>query len=329
MQDNTIEFTPGETEEVVTAEEAVKQPRFKTMVDTLRSTKTMVDFFQSTWDDAKREFGITDDQMAELIRYNNEVRLPKADDQTDEDYDELNGLLTVPAEKLEEIFGHGSKLFGVDHTQTIDRVRYAANLFEQLFMVLREYRQVETAMSEAMDESEKLSVEYLRQVAENETDPEKRARAQASLDKYLSIKYLSFLTHLDDNVRSQVVKTFYDQRRIRYVLERGRNQLKRAKIPEMVILELSSFEKRCLPEKYHRQSNLMLLTLLQLAAYGKPADNQEVKRQVTALTLGLDKLIRGQLSEEDRELTMANILTFEDSFLEAIEAARPADESVT
>lgn len=320
MRDNIEKTDPIENEsmEVVTADEAIKLPRFKTMLGTMQQTKQLVDFFQSTWDNAKEEFGITDDQMAKLIEYNNATRVPRGDDQTEEDYDDLNGLLGVPMERLEEIFGKGSKLFGVDHSQTIDRVRYAANLFEQLFMVLREYRQAEETFSEAIDDSEKRSIEYLQRAAEDESDPEKRERARASLDSYMKTKYLGFLTELSEADQGRIVSTFFNEQRLKYLLERGRNQLVRAKIPEMIILELSGFEKRCLSEKYHSQNNLMLLTLLQLAGYGKPADNPDVKRRISALTIGLDRLIRKQLTGEDLDRTMANILAFEDMFVDQI-----------
>lgn len=327
MQDNNDQVTvpENETMEVITAEEAVKLPRFKTMLGTMQQTKQMVDFFQSTWDSAKEEFGVTDDQMAKLIEYNNATRVPREEGQTDDEYDDLNGLTGIPMERLEEIFGKGSKLFGVDHSQTIDRVRYAANLFEQLFMVLREYRQAEESFSEALDDSEKRSIEYLQRAAEDESDPEKRDRAKASLETYMKVKYLGFLTELSEADQGRIVSTFFNEQRLKYLLERGRNQLVRAKIPEMIILELSGFERRCLPEKYHGQNNLMLLTLLQLAGYGKPADNPEVKRRISALTIGLDKLIRKQLTGEDLERTMSNVLAFEDMFVDQIAGHKVVD----
>jgi hypothetical protein len=133
---------------------------------------------------------------------------------------------------------------------------------------------------------------------------------------YYRNKYCDFLQdELDEKTIKRLVDTFSNAKKIGYWIDKCCGKLNQMKISSMVIAELSQFEKRFLPEKYHNQNNIFLLYFLSIIAYLDTYDKKNHDRtKVVCLTFGLDRLIRNKWSPEIRERILVNMMCFQDQF---------------
>lgn len=233
----------------------------------------------------------------------------------EQEYDPLNGIDSIPLETVREIFGDNPQVIGVDRQQMVDRIKFAAESFYGLWQAHSDYRTLEKELSNVMEQQEQESIAALRERANSEEDPEKRARAQAVLDNYYDQKYLSFLPEDIPICEKYILKAFYDQARIKYALERTRVNMKTINVSESFILEMSSFEKRFLPEKYHQQNNILLLYFLNLMVYRNVLTDKDARRKATSFILAIDRYIRKAWTDDERDRVHANIIAFEEFFV--------------
>lgn len=289
----------------------------------LSQAMEMVKIMEAQWNSSKKEFQLTDSHMKQIYKFNEEHRTPMPDYLTEEqeqEWDHFNGLDEMTEEDVTAIFGEEHPIIGVMHTQTMDRIKDVTNEFFSWLTTLKEYRQIHDAYIQLLDEQEDQQMDELREAMEKEEDPEKKKSMSDALDMYYNRKYLDFLAEpLDDAEVNRLVNVFYDENRITYWLNRSRDKLKQMKISDKIILEISQFEKRFLPEEYHKLSNILLLHFMQTVIYANCSDKKDHGRnKALCMVLAFDKVIRITMPGEDRDRIMNNIKKFEDQFLDKI-----------
>jgi hypothetical protein len=329
--DEVMEIQPtvvGEADAVTEVEtpepvENQSMPSMQELQSLMHTVKEMLSYQESIWQQTQSEFNVNSNQMRIIIDYNEANRIvPEGIDLDDpstypEDFDFVNGINNISEEKLIEIFGEDAEIFGVDQAQTVDRVKWAAQAFYNYMRALFDFNNLSKQYSQIIEDREKLSIEQLKAAIEQETDAEKKASMEKQLYDHFYFKYLDFLKEaVDEKNMGHIVNTFNDARKIQYIIERTRNELSRLKISEKFILEIAQFEKLYLEEKYHTQSNLLLMYFMNLIVFNDVDNKSETtKRKVLAMIVGLDKFIRKDLSDDVANILLQNIMTLEDQFL--------------
>ena len=285
----------------------------------LKQIKEMLTFQESVWKQTQEEYAIDSNQMRVLIDYNdgNKV-IPEGVDENNppEGYDFLSGLDNITEEKLIEVFGDDATIFGVDHTQTIDRVKWAVQTFVSYMRSLFDYNNISMEYSNMIEDNERISVQAMKDAMEREEDLDKKASIKKQLDDYYYFKNMEFLAEIiDDKTAEHIIKSFTDGRKIQYILDRAKTALKRIGVSEKFILEIAQFEKLFLDEKYHDQSNLMLVYFMNLIVFNDIDGKSPAKRKVISIVVNLDKYIRKALPKEESDIILKNVLALQDQFL--------------
>ena len=310
--------------ETASVAETPKRLTLSSLSKMMQEAKNLLKMQEQLWAQMAEEFEIRDDQLKTILEYNDSVRKPLPEAQQDEDgfdntvkeYDPLNGLDDIPDERIIDIFGSDSPIIGLTHSQTVDRLKSAIQVFYDMYTCQVEYHRLEVEFAEEIERQEQESLDLLKKAAENETDPDKQARAQTSLDRFLSNKYLGFMAEiLTQQDLGWLIMAYSDRGKIRYSLDKSRRVLQQMGIPEAVILQLSNFEKRLLPEKYHGQSNLLLLKFLGMIVHERPQEDKFSRHRIISFVLGIDKLVKRTWSDEEYEKVINNLMAFEDQFI--------------
>lgn len=320
-QEEKMETTEQATNEAV-APQTQAVPTMSQLQGLLKQVKEMLNFQESIWHQTQEEFKINSNHMRVIVDYNeaNKV-LPDGLDENNpaeypEGYDFLNGLDNITEEKLIEIFGEDATIFGVDHTQTLDRVKWAAQTFVNYMRSLFDFNNLSAEYSNMIEENERVSIQAMKDAAEKEEDPEKKAAIEKQINDYYYFKYLTFLSEpVDPKSAEHIIKTFNDARKIQYIIERTKTALKKIGVSEKFILEIAQFEKLFLDEKYHQQSNLLLVYFMNLIVFNTIDGRSPAKRKVISLVVNIDKYIRKALPEDDAAIILKNVLALEDQFL--------------
>jgi hypothetical protein len=233
-----------------------------------------------------------------------------------EDFDFLNGLDNITDEKLVEIFGEDATIFGVDHSQTLDRVKWAAQTFIAYMRSLFDFNNISIEYSNMIDENEKASIQAMKEAMEKEEDPDKKAAIKKQVDDYYYFKNMEFLNEpINEKSFNHIIKTFGDARKIQYMIDRTKSALKKLGVSEKFILEIAQFEKLFLDEKYHGQSNLMLVYFMNLVVFNTIDSRSPARKKAISLVINLDKYIRKALTPDDAAIVLNNVLALEDQFL--------------
>jgi hypothetical protein len=291
----------------------------KELADWISIAKTMVTATESQWNQTKKEFSLTTENMIELHKFNSDHRVERTTESEDE-YDRFNGINHMTYDDSVKIFGEGHPIMGGVHTITIDRIKLAMDDLYSWTKMLNDYNKVHNLYEKFLEESEEYNIELLRQKALEETDEVKKAAALDSERQYYRKKYLDFFADkLDDKSIDRLVRSFYDVDKVKYLVEKAATKLDKMGISKMFIMQISGFEKRFLPEKYHGQNNLFLLYFLDMCAFTKlNVDNNDKIFKIKCITLAMNKFIRNSMNESQRERTLDNIIALEDQFIDLI-----------
>lgn len=343
--ENVIQFPANENEqespvsgdiESTEAPKAIEDPgnpltevSIEQISQLLKQVGEMVKIMETHWTTSKNEFKLTDTHMKQLYQYNEEHRteMPEGlSEEEQENWDRFNGLDNIPEEKVLEIFGEGHPIIGIQNTQSIDRIKDCVNDFFSWLSALKEYRQIHDAYLELVELEEKKNIDALQVIADQEQDPEKKAKMMESINLYYYRKHLTFLTEpMSDQDKDRIIKAFSDAKKIEYWLKRTQDKLKQLKISTKFILELSQFEKRYLPEKYHKCSNILLLYFMQTAVYSDIGNKDDVGRNKTVcMVFALDGIIRKTWPKELAEKVMENIMAMEDQLIDMVPEPKAA-----
>lgn len=297
----------------------------KSYLAMIKQMGEMVKIIEQAWMSTQEEFALTDSHMKQLYQYNEEHRKPMPDNLTEEqqnEWDHFNGLNEIPEEKVIEIFGEDHPIIGVQHTQTIDRIKASVEEFFSWLTAVREYKQINDAYLLLVEEEEMKQIKQLEMIMESEQDPEKKAMMKSSIDLYYERKYITFITEpLDDKSMKALVEAFSDEKKITYWLNRGQDKLKQLKISTKFILEISQFEKRYLPEKYHKLSNMILLYVLRYLIYTDCTDKSKKnddRNRIICIIMALDKIVQNKWSEENKNMILNNLTIFLDQFIDKV-----------
>ena len=312
-------------------ENPINETSIKQIGQLLKQVEEMVRIMENNWTISKNTFKLTDTHMKQLYQYNEENRTEMPDDLSEEEqqnWDRFNGLNDIPEEKVIEIFGEEHPIIGVAHTQTIDRIKDAVNDFFAWMSSMKEYRQIHDAYLQLIELEEQKNIEQLKTIAEQEEDPEKKAKMEESIALYYNRKHLEFLAEdMDEKDRDRLVNAFTDEGKIEYWIKRTRDKLKQIKVSDKFILEISQFEKRYLPEKYHKCSNILLLYFMQTIVYADMHDVNSVGRnKAVCMVLALDGIIRKTWPQELVENVLANIMNMEDQIIDMLPDPKPVEK---
>lgn len=285
----------------------------------LKRVKDIAEFAQSQWEASKREFSLKDEYMRALYEFNlkNRDNPPEGKKEDDPEYDRFNGLNKITEKDVVDIFGEEHAIIGITHEVTVDRIKGVMNDFFSWMNVLREYTNVHNAYLELIEFQEEAQIMKLKEIAENETDGEKKAIGLKAVEDYYRIKYLDFLRdELSEDTKNRIIEAFSNEKKVSYWIEKGREKLKQLSLSPKFILEISQFEKRFLDEKYHSQSNILLLYFLNMISYTNLAERKDPARSsIISLVITMDKLIRGLLKPEVKERVLFNVVGLEDQFV--------------
>lgn len=327
--EEALEMTPEEVEKIENPkaiedeENPVNEYSIQHISQLLKHVGEMVQFMEINWVNSKSEFKLTDTHMKQLYQYNEEHRTEMPEGLTEEEqenWDRFNGLDNIPEETVLEIFGEGHPIIGIEHTISIDRIKDAVNDFFSWMASMKEYREIHDAYLQLIELEEQKNIEKLKAIAEEEEDPEKKAKMMESVELYYNRKYLEFLNDImDEKDRDRLINAFNDAKKIEYWLQRTRDKLKQIKVSEKFILEISQFEKRYLPEKYHKCSNIMLLYFMKTIVYADMANTNDPDRhKAVCMVFALDGIIRKTWSQDIAEKVMTNIMAMEDQIIDLI-----------
>lgn len=299
--------------------------QLNTMMRNLNSMATMM---EESWMSTKKEFKLTDDQMKDLYQYNEQHRKKAPDNLTPEEmekWDYFNGLNEIPDEEITKIFGEEHPIIGVDVTQTRDRIKSSMEDYFNWISAVKELSETNVAYMQYLELNEQTQMKELEIVMENETDPVRKEGMKKALDEYWSNKYLDFLREpIDEREMNMIINAYGDTKKVSYWLDRCREKLRQLQLNQKLILEMSQFERRFLPEKYHPISNMVLLKFVQITRYAKVSDPKDTERMRSiSMAFALDFVMRNIFDEEHRNRVLNNIMAYLDQLIEPTLQAYP------
>ena len=323
VDETTEEEQPEETTDNVAIKDAdnpLDAQSSENIAQLLKNIEGVVQIMQSQWEASARELGLKDKHMKMLAVVNDRHKIKPPENATEEElanWDYMNGIDHITEEEVDEIFEEGHPVRGVDHSQTVDRIKGACQDFYGWLTVMREYRQVHDAYLKLVELEEEKQIEELKSIMEKEEDQEKKQSMQNSIDMYYNRKYLSFLAGpLDDMTKKRIVKTLENGEKAQYMINRCRDRLSQMNISSKFILELSKFENRFLDEKYHENSNVLLIYFMSICIHSDPNNKKDDGRVKTVcMVMALDSFIRNTMAEETRKSVLNNIIALEEQML--------------
>lgn len=286
----------------------------------LKNNEILLAVLEQQFRSGADELQIKDEHLRQLTAWNENHMKVMPDDLSDEEkdkWDYWNGLDCITEEELEKIFGNEHKVYGLSHEATIDRIKSVCQDFRAWLIAMRDYRNLHDAYLKLLELEEEKQIIELKHIAEDEPDDSKRAVMLKAVDDYYDNKFLGFLARpLEDKERDRLLNAISDGKKLDYWIKRTRDKLDQLKISQKFILELSQFEKRFMEEKYHKNSNMLLVWFLNTCAFCNAGDKTDKSRiKIVCIVMAMDAVIRKTWSQERIDLVMDHIKAFEDQFL--------------
>ena len=315
--ETTEEAVAGDPKAIKNPDNPLEGASIEKIEQLLKNVQSIVQVMEERWRASERELDLKNHHIQELHKWNEEHKTPKSEETPEEEWDALNGLDSLTDEEIHRIFGDEHRIYGVDHSQTLDRIKGAMDDFMHWILAMREYNQIHDAYIQLLEMEEDKNIKILQAKADAEEDPERKKIFQDSIDLYYDNKLLGFLKNpLDEKFITRTVNALSDVKKVDYWIQRTREKLKQLKISSKFILEISQFEKRILEEKYWGNSNVFLLYFMQLCIYSNIGDKNDSDRlKVICIISAMDGIMRGTLQKDRREQVLNNIRAFEDQFL--------------
>jgi hypothetical protein len=288
--------------------------------DMIKNAREMLELMSEDLKATKKEYSITEDQMKKIWAFNNEHCTPKTEDQTEETYNFFNGLDSMTEDDVIGIFGSGHPIIGVDHEQTMDRIKAAADDQFNYVSALKEYRNIEESRSKLIELNEEQHILELEKIANECEDEESKEKMLASVNEYKQAKYLDFLSEpISDTMKKSLIKAWGSKKDIDYRINRASDKLHKIHIPSKVIFELSKFEEKFLDTKYRELNNMICLYFMTKVTYSN-YDNYDGKdrRETTAMVIALDNYIRNLIPDSIKERIKTNLQNLLDQLYDDI-----------
>lgn len=311
---------PQESNDMIDPENPLSEMSVKQIEGLLRQASEMVQAMEAIWKGTQRDFKLKDSHMKSLYQYNEthkkEIPSGLSDEEKDQ-WDHFNGFDNITDDEITEIFGEDHPIIGVATSQTIDRIKTAMSDYITWMASLKEYKQINDAYMTLVEIEEEKKIKELEEIMEKTEDPEAKAEMKKSLDDYYNRKYIDFIAEpLSEKEIETLIKNFKDEKKLEYYTNRTIDKLKSLKVTTKFILEISQFEKRFLPEDYHKNSNILLLWFMQKIIFSNPAGNKDDRNIIICFIICMDRLVRKVIKDPmEEERIMSNIRKFEDQFI--------------
>lgn len=310
-EENPLELKEGE---------AISKDSINKIGKMLKQARNFVDAMQSVWDTTRKEFKLTDAQMKALFKYNHDHRAKVPENISDEEREKIdpsNGLDNITEGEIAEIFGTDHPLTTLPADISKSRVKEIYDDYFNYLSAVREYNGIDVAYRKLLEESEDLEMAKLAVIADNEQDPEKKAKLKESIEEYYKVKYLDFLSDpIDDKTKKQLIEAWGDDKKVEYWINRTRDRLNQLSINNKFILEISQFEKRFLQERYHKLSNMLLVYFMNRAVFSNVTDPVNPDRaKMFSMVTTLDNFVMGVLNEDIKSRVLNNIMNFLDQLI--------------
>lgn len=312
---NKDEETPAETK---TGDEEFSDRDIQNMV---KQAQEMLKIMESNWNAVRNEFKLTDGNMKELYQWNEQHRVPPADNMSEEEmdkYDHFNGIDCITEEEVVRIFGDDHPIIGVDFEGvTKVRIKDAIEDFFNYLSAMKEFRMIYDAYMKYMEAKEDKDIDTLKVYASNEKDPEKKAKMEEAIADYYYQKNLDFIPkELSDKTIKTLVDSYGDGKKLSYWMNRTQDKLKSMKLNSKFLLEISQFEKRFLPSQYHKMSNVFLEWFINYVTFSDVTSPKSKERaRIASVVFALDSIIQNRCSEDFRTNVLYNITEFLDQLI--------------
>ena len=308
-------------------EDLLNEENMRQLSLTLKSLEGTIKTMESLWLASASELSLKDEHMRQISMYNDKYKTPAPEGMTDEErseWDYLNGIDKMTDEDIESIFEEGHPIYGVDHSQTIDRIKGAAEDFFNWLTSIREYRNIHDAYLKLLEMQEEENMNKLREAANKEPDEQKKQFMIEQIELYYKRKNLGFLAdEIDEFTKNKILSVLTDEKKAEYYINRCRDKLNQLKISNKIILEISQFEKRFLEEKYHKCSQVLLTYFMSTCIFTDMAKKEDEGRiRTICMVMALDSIIRNTINEEKKNIIHDNIRKLEDQFINNIEEVK-------
>jgi hypothetical protein len=303
----------------------------KEILEIMKNIRNFIGVLESKWNFHRKEFLLTEVIMQKLYDFNelNKLPLPEMEDKAKlaewVEKNKFSGLDKLTMENIESIFGLDHPLSSVNAAVAVNTIKEIYTDFKAWIDMTIEYRQIHDSYMEYLEFREKENFDLLQKELDNESDETRRNKLEKEINNYNYRKYLSFLAEPLEKVQvDRLISTFSSEKKVEYLIEKGINKLTAMGISTKFILEISQFEKRFLPEKYHVQNNIFLLYFLQLLVYSSDVYNKEdeIRKRCICIVYGLDSLITKRWPEEVHNKIINNMIAFEDQFIGKLPTSR-------
>lgn len=276
---------------------------------------------QKIWLDTKAELKLTDTQIKAVYNFNIQNRDPEPDPAEGEDapeYDRYNGVLKMTDADITNVFGDGHPIWGVDLSQTRDRIHGALQEFIEYAAIMKEFRDLNNNYAKLQNMYEDDQMEQLQKIADEKEDPTEKAELQRNIDNYWRNRYLGFLTDpVDEATINRIVLAYSDRRKCEYWRDRSLRKMKQLHMSPNFLMELYNFEEIKMDEKYAGLNNILLLYFMHTVTYINTYDKDDIRRPYSVFMFNtLDNLIQNRIDDpEKRQLVLDNVATLLDNFM--------------
>lgn len=279
-----------------------------------------VQIMESLWTDRAKQFKLNDDLMKQLYQFNEQHMFKLPEDISEEEkekFDHLNGLDHLKHTDAVNIFGSNHPMVGPTDEICRDLAKAAMKDMLGYILALKEYRNINKTYVQYLEMAEMKSIHELEEIMEAEQDPEKKAKMKSSIDSYYYNKYLNFVAEpLDEKTLKILSDAWDDEKKVKYWLERSKDKLEQLKISPKFIADITNFEKRFLPEKYHDIRNMLLLYFINKVTFSDMGNPKNIERiRIVAFVMAMNNIIDNITTDDTKEKILNNIMTFLDQFI--------------
>lgn len=291
--------------------------------DMLKMVKESLTIFEQVWNDTRKTYELTDKQMIAVSQFNKTHKDPKPEgydedkiENEEDKYDPFNGIDKMSEEDVTEIFGENSKIKGLSHNLTLEHIKEAAKELTDYVEARENYHQMSRAYLMLVDTREEYELSQLLIEAQKHDNEEVKQKVIDQVNYIRDQKNVAFLANEDDLTEREldyIISAYDEEKKIQYLMNRTLDKMERIGLSSGMLVEFNNFEKRYLPEKYHKYTNMLLVYLLRLIAYSNPNNkNDNLANNARSLMLAIDGVTRNSLTDERKQNIIDNVIAFEE-----------------
>jgi hypothetical protein len=297
-------------------EDKPKPMSFSQMHQAMQQCRNMALQLEELYESQKKEYKI-DASMINKLKVYNENHFPEGEPPEGTEWEGFEGLKNITFEEVVEVVGADSPIIDNENPEsTIDAITNFFDLHLNLFSIADEYRILCEQYQYALEQAEKAQLAGMIADFDRETDPELKAKKERGIQEYYAAVRLDYLANpIGNEDIKRILKSFDDERRISYLVDRVCKRLDTLHISRNFIQEINKFESRFLDERYHKQDGALLLYILYYIGYHDVYD-RKVRLRIVTTAMVLDRFIRHVLEKSEEADVMKNILIFEEQILQ-------------